>query len=359
VVPTIGSVAVTDTNTTQYEKMGGVVKGKSKLSVKITASGAYGSTISSYSTTAGGKTYAGATFTVNSVTSAGTLTFTVTVKDSRGRTAKTTKSINVVDYEAPVITKFSVIRANSDGTPNDEGSSLLISYAFNISPVNNKNDKSFSISMKSADSDKFITLKSGSEYSVNTTLIPAGIISPDMTYTIRLTISDYFKSITHEVEAPTAFTLVDYHSSGRGIAFGKVCEREGIEFNLPLYSSYPSKVLWSGTWYMTAGHIAELSEKISDQVNGIVIVFSRIGDGVAQNDNFASFFVPKYVVAQHPNLGMNFFMAHSSFEYCGAKYLYIGDTQIKGHANNNLTGTGATGIKFENNRFIMRYVLGV
>jgi len=359
VVPTIGSVAVTDTNTTQYEKMGGVVKGKSKLSVKITASGAYGSTISSYSTTAGGKTYAGATFTVNSVTTAGTLTFTVTVKDSRGRTAKTTKSINVVDYEAPVITKFSVIRANSDGTPNDEGSSLLISYAFNISPVNNKNDKTFTISMKSADGSNFITLLSGSVYSANTTLIPEGIISPDMTYTIRLKISDYFKSITHDIEAPTAFTLVDYHSSGKGIAFGKVCEREGIEFNLPLYSSYPSKVLWSGTWYMTAGHIAELSEKISDQVNGIVIVFSRIGDGVAQNDNFASFFVPKYVVAQHPNLGMNFFMAHSSFEYCGAKYLYIGDTQIKGHANNNLTGTGATGIKYENNRFIMRYVLGV
>lgn len=359
VVPTIGSVAVTDTNATQYEKMGGVVKGKSQLSVKITASGAYGSTISSYSTTAGGKTYAGATFTVNSVTSAGTLTFTVTVKDSRGRTAKTTKSINVVDYEAPVITKFSVIRANSDGTPNDEGSSLLISYAFNISPVNNKNDKTFTISMKSADGSNFITLLSGSVYSANTTLIPEGIISPDMTYTIRLKISDYFKSITHDIEAPTAFTLVDYHSSGKGIAFGKVCEREGIEFNLPLYSSYPSKVLWSGTWYMTAGHIAELSEKISDQVNGIVIVFSRIGDGVAQNDNFASFFVPKYVVAQHPNLGMNFFMAHSSFEYCGAKYLYIGDTQIKGHANNNLTGTGATGIKYENNRFIMRYVLGV
>lgn len=359
VLPTISSVAVTDTNSTQYEKMGGVVKGKSKLDVKITASGAYGSTISSYSTTGGGKTYAGASFTVSNITSAGTLTFTVTVKDSRGRSAKTTKSITVVDYENPVITKFTVIRADSDGTPNDEGSSLLISYAFNIAPVNNKNDKSFTISMKSADSDNFITLLSGSEYSANTTLIPAGIVNPDMTYTIRLKISDYFKSITHDIEAPTAFTLVDYHSSGKGISFGKVCEREGMELGLPLYSSLPGKLLWSGTWYMTAGHIAELKEKISDQVNGIVIVFSRIGDGVAQNDNFSSFFVPKYVVAQHPGLGMNFFMSHSSFEYCGAKYLYLNDTQIKGHANNNLTGTGATGIKFENNRFIMRYVLGV
>ena len=110
---------------------------------------------------------------------------------------------------------------------------------------------------------------------------------------------------------------------------------------------------------MTAGHIATLKEKISEQVNGIVIVFSRIGDGVAQNDNFACFFVPKYVVAQHPGLGLNFFMSQSSFEYCGSKYLYISDQEIKGHANNSLTGTGAVGIKFENNRFIMRYVIGV
>lgn len=359
VVPTISSVAVSDTNSTQYDKMGGVVKGKSKLSVKITASGAYSSTISSYSTSVMGKTYSGASFTINSVTASGTVTFTVTVKDSRGRSASTTKSINVVDYTNPVINKLTVVRADSDGTPNDEGASLLVNYGLTIAPVNNKNDKSYTLEIKAPTDSSYKTLASGSVYSLNTSLIVSEDISVDSSYTIRLTISDYFRTVTHSVEAPTAFTLMDFHSSGKGIAFGKVCEREGIEFNLPLYSSYPPKILWSGTWYMTAGHIAELKEKISDQVNGIVIVFSRIGDGVAQNDNFSSFFVPKYVVAQHSGLGMNFFMSHSSFEYCGAKYLYFTDTQIKGHANNNLTGTGATGIKFENNRFIMRYVIGV
>lgn len=449
VVPTIGSVAVTDTNATQYEKMGGVVKGKSKLSVKITASGAYGSTISSYSTTAGGKTYAGATFTVNSVTTAGTLTFTVTVKDSRGRTAKTTKSINVVDYEAPVITKFSVIRANSDGTPNDEGSSLLISYGFEISPVNNKNDKTFTISMKSADGSNFITLLTGSEYSANTTLIPAGIISPDMTYTIRLKILDYFKSITHDIEAPTAFTLVDYHSSGKGISFGKVAEDEGIvDFglkakfrngenpegaitilsgtdidtlitpgyyvfssavsstltNLPFTSSSGSieviregdynqvrqvitkcsanreiwerlyysnkfqstqliyrggnKVLWSGGMYMTGGHVIAFSEPASKQVNGIVLVFSEYYDGEAKDQTFHSFFVHKQAIASHSGSGHNFFMCTSNVAYCATKYLYIRDDGITGHNNNSLELTGS-GITLKNNRFVLRYVIGV
>ena len=449
VVPTIGSVAVTDTNSTQYEKMGGVVKGKSKLSVVITASGAQGSTISSYSTKVGGKTYSGASFTVNSITSAGTLTFTVTVKDSRGRSATTTKNINVVDYENPVITKFSVIRADSDGTPNDEGGSLLISYGFNISPVNNKNDKSFTISMKSADSDSFVTLLTGNVYTADSTLIPAGIISPDMTYTIRLTISDYFRSLTHEVEAPTAFTLMDFHSSGKGIAFGKVAQKEGViemglpvEFskgevpngaivllsgtdidtlltpgyyvfssavsttlkNLPFTSSSGSieviregdynqvrqvitkcsanreiwerlyysnkfqstqliyrggnKVLWSGGMYMTNGHVIAFSEPASKQVNGIVLVFSEYYDGEAKDQTFHSFFVHKQAIATHSGSGHNFFMCTSNVAYCATKYLYIRDDGITGHANNNLELTGS-GITLKNNRFVLRYVIGV
>lgn len=448
VVPTIGSVAVTDTNTTQYEKLGGVVKGKSKLSVKITASGAYGSTISSYSTTAGGKTYAGSSFTVSSVTSAGTLTFTVTVKDSRGRTAKTTKSITVLDYANPVISKFTVIRADSDGTPNDEGNSLLISYGFNISPVNDKNDKSFTISMKSADSDNFITLLTGSVYSADTTLIPDGIINPDMTYTIRLKISDYFRSLTHDIEAPTAFTLVDYHSSGKGIAFGKVAQGEGVDFglpakfnngetpngaitilsgtdidtllepgyyvfssavsstliNLPFTSSSGSieviregdsnqvrqvitkcstnreiwerlyysnswkdpeivfrggnKILWSGGMYMTGGHVIAFSEPASEQVNGIVLVFSEYYDGEAKNQTFSSHFVHKQAITAHSGTGHSFFMCTSNVAYCATKYLYIRDDGITGHNNNNLELTGS-GLTLNNNRFVLRYVIGV
>ncbi len=451
VVPTISSVAVTDTNSTQYAKMGGIVKGKSKLSVVITASGAQGSTISSISTTGGGKTYSGSTFTVSSITTAGTLTFTVTVKDSRGRSAKTTKSVTVVDYENPVITKFSVIRANSDGTPNDEGSSLLISYGFDISPVNNKNDKSFTISMKPADGTNFITLLTGSAYTADTTLIPEGIINADMTYTIRLKVSDYFKSITHDIEAPTAFTLVDYHSSGKGIAFGMVAQEENaVEFglkakfnhgenpegaisilsgtdidtltepgyytfsnvvastliNLPFASGSGSitvtregdstqvrqiitrcsvnreiwerlyysntwqstqlvykggnRVLWSGGYLMTSGHTVTLSQKISEQPNGIVLVFSRYSSGEIRDYHFNSFFVHKGFVELSPGVGNTFLMTtDGSFSIMATKYVYIHDDKIVGNDVNSTTGTGTSGVKYENNGFVLRYVIGV
>ena len=449
VVPTISSVAVSDTNSTQYDKMGGVVKGKSKLSVKITASGAYSSTISSYSTSVMGKTYSGASFTVNSVTASGTVTFTVTVKDSRGRSASTTKSINVIDYVNPVINKLTVNRANSDGTLNDEGASLLIDYGFTIAPVNNKNDKSYTLEIKAPDDSAYTTLASGSVYSLDTSLIVSENISTDSSYIVRLTIKDYFRSLTHSVEASTAFVLMDFHSSGRGVAFGKVSQEADLaEFSLPVkfnngeapngainlisgtdvdtlldpgyyvFSSAVSstlinlpftassgsieviregdynqvrqvitkcstnreiwerlyysnswkdweivfrggnKILWSGGMYMTGGHVIAFSEPASKQPNGIVLVFSEYYDGEAKNQTFVSHFVHKQAINAHSGSGHSFFMCTSNVAYCATKYLYIRDDGITGHNNNSLELTGS-GLTLNNNRFVLRYVIGV
>lgn len=362
VVPTIGSVAVNDT-TTHQATFGNMVQSKSKPKFTITASGASGSTITAYKTVFESKTYTGATPTASGITGSGTVTAKITVTDSRGRTATVDKSWTVVPYSAPKITSFQGFRCLADGTENYDGTFLNAAINYSVSAVNNKNVASYSLEYKLKSASTWTVLASGSAYTLKTNVISAnGILGVDNSYDIRLSVSDSFTTtpIRSVIDIPTAFTLLDIHSGGRGLAFGKVCERaNGIEFGLPLYSSHGGKILWTGTWYMTAAHIAELSEPISAQVNGVVLVFSRIGEGVAQNDNFAAFFVPKYIVAKHPNLGINFFMSHSSFEYCGAKYLYFADTQIKGHANNNLTGTGATGLKFENNRFILRYVLGV
>ena len=360
VVPTISSVAVADTTTNQTT-FGNMVQNKSKAKFTITAAGALGSTIKAYKTVFESKTYTGATPTTSAITKSGTASAVITVTDSRGRTATFTKTWTVIAYSVPKITSFTVVRCLADGTENYEGTFAKVAFNFSIASVNSKNANSYVIEYKPQSGTTWTTLTNGTGYAVNTSIISAdGAFDVDSSYDLRLSITDSFTTIRGLTEIPTAFTLLDFNASGRALAFGKVSEKtEGVEFALPLYSSHPGKVLWTGTWYMTAAHIANLSEKISEQVNGVVLVFSRIGDGVAQNDNFASFFVPKYIVAQHPGLGMNFFIAHSTFEYVGAKYLYFTDTQIKGHANNSLTGTGAAGITYENNRFILRYVIGV
>lgn len=118
-------------------------------------------------------------------------------------------------------------------------------------------------------------------------------------------------------------------------------------------------VLWSGGYYMTSGHTINLAEKISDQRNGINLVFSEYVDGAAKNQTFTSFFVSKRMIANHAGCGFCFTMSNSNLAYFATKYLYIKDASITGHDNNSLTGTAASGITYTNNRFVLRYVIGV
>ena len=92
------------------------VRTRSKLSVSITAAGAQGSNISAYRTIIDSVTYSGASFTTNTLITAGSLTMTVTVTDSRGRTASTARTVTVLDYSPPSLSQFTAERCNADGT---------------------------------------------------------------------------------------------------------------------------------------------------------------------------------------------------------------------------------------------------
>lgn len=121
------------------------------------------------------------------------------------------------------------------------------------------------------------------------------------------------------------------------------------------------KILWGGDltsgMYMTEGHTATLAEAISAQRHGIVLVFSAYNGADDTNYSWQSFFVPKQLVALSTS-GHTFTLGRGKFTYTGTKYLYINDTNITGHADNNLTGT-SNGIAYANNKFVLRYVFGV
>lgn len=124
-------------------------------------------------------------------------------------------------------------------------------------------------------------------------------------------------------------------------------------------SDYGNTLLWSGGYYMTAGHIISFAEKASKQPSGIVLVWSEIVDGSAKNQSWHSDFIPKKLITSHSGTGHVFQMSTSNLAFYATKYLYIRDDGITGHDNNNLTGTGASGITFTNGRFVLRYVIGV
>lgn len=122
-----------------------------------------------------------------------------------------------------------------------------------------------------------------------------------------------------------------------------------------------NSVLWSGAYYMKDTHIITLSQPISLQPNGIVLVFSYYNatEGAAEDVQFKEFFVPKTIVASKPGKGHCFDMSSYKYTACCTKYLYISDSQIKGHADNVAKGTAATGITYNNTYYVLRYVLGV
>ena len=117
------------------------------------------------------------------------------------------------------------------------------------------------------------------------------------------------------------------------------------------------KVLWSGGHYMNEYQTATLSESISSQNNGIVLVFSAY-DNEAQNYDFVTYFVPKYHVSAHNYSNVQVPLFGDNFWKNSVKHLAVSDTSIVGYVNNVGTGT-QNGITYDNNRFVLRYVIGV
>lgn len=449
-VPAISSVAISESVSEIASKFGSYIQGKSKVKVVTSASGINSSTISSVKVTLDGVTYTGSNITSGFLNTAGSRTITIKVTDSRGRTASTTRTITVKSYSPPQLNDFMGFRALADGTESYEGECLSIQYSYVISVLDNKNDSSYKIEYRAKGASSWTTLYSGVGYNAYNTVVTDSIFSVDRAFDIRMTIGDYFGTDSKTIDIPTAFTLLDLRSTGKGIAIGKVSEKDGFEIGIPAYFSnaetpssakvirentdlndiktsgfysyssatrttllnmpitvgsgglvvmdmgeagqkiqiaikcsvsseiwermyysstwYPwkkvyngaGKVLWSGVYYMTAGQTATLSEKVSEQPNGIVLVFSRYVDGVAENYAFNSFFVPKILIDSHHGVGHTFTMNSSAiFGVLGAKYLYLHDTEIVGNADNNKSGTASSGITYNNAGYVLRYVIGV
>lgn len=231
IVPSISSVTISEAVSGLATKFGAYIQNKSKLKVVTAAAGSYSSTIKTYSVVILGKTYTGSTITSDVIGSSGSVSIKVTVTDSRGRTATTTKTVTITAYADPSITRFTAQRCESDGTLNDDGVYVKLSFAFAITALSNKNDKSYTIGYKLQGDESYTTITSGSVYTLDTSYISTIVFSGDNSYDFNLTVTDYFKPVNQFADIPTAFTLVDYHSSGTGLSFGEVSTEENTFTN--------------------------------------------------------------------------------------------------------------------------------
>lgn len=219
VVPSAGKLTAAVTEDTSGT--GQFVRGMGKAAVSLSgAAGVYGSTIKSYSVSGGGWSSNESTLTTGILQAAGEITFTAVVTDSRGRTAQTTCTIEVIAYDKPGISSLSVYRCDSTGAKKNAGTYAAIEIKASYSAITGN-----TVTLKAA-----YKLTSDASYGSDTVLtnsgktVIGGALSASHTYDVRITVADKFNTATVTASLRTKNVIWSVLPKGLGFAIGKVAE---------------------------------------------------------------------------------------------------------------------------------------
>lgn len=226
------ALAVSQTNDASISSY---IRGRSKVTLKATATLKYSATATKYVFN-----YGGTTKTVTTTASTASVTFTlpsnaaesyaysVTLTDSRGFTASKSGTITTIAYSAPVISSLVATRGNYDGTTfteNSKGNSLQIVAAGTITSLSNANAKNYKMEYRLSNATTYTTLidtKAASDYAVSVTEYTDAIFSENASYVLRFTLSDGFESVSQIVDVPSQKVLLNFSANGKAMAIGGI-----------------------------------------------------------------------------------------------------------------------------------------
>lgn len=221
VVPSAGTLSAAlaeDTSGT-----GLYVKGMGKAKLTLSgASGAYGSSITSYTITGGGWTATNGALTTGTLASAGNITFTATVTDSRGRKASTTRTISVIDYTKPGVAVCDVYRCDADGNRKKAGTYFAVEINASYSAITG-NTLSITARYKKQSESSYGTAANVTNN--GKTVLGGGNIGASTTYDVLVTVADKYNSLLIQRTLSTKSVLQSFKRSA-GAAIGKVAEIE-------------------------------------------------------------------------------------------------------------------------------------
>lgn len=219
VVPSAGTLSAAlaeDTSGT-----GLYVKGMGKAKLTLSgASGAYGSSITSYTITGGGWTATNGALTTGTLASAGNITFTATVTDSRGRKASTTRTISVIDYVKPGVAACDVYRCDADGNRKKAGTYFAVEINASYSAITG-NTLSITARYKKQSESSYGTAANVTNN--GKTVLGGGNIGASTTYDVLVTVADKYNSLSIPRTLSTKSVLQSFKRSA-GAAIGKVAE---------------------------------------------------------------------------------------------------------------------------------------
>lgn len=208
------------------DKYGGFVKGQSKIRAKVTEKLYAGTSVSSRTLSLNGVNYQTAE-QVSEVIVSTSQTVSASVTDARGLTGSASISPTVYDWFTPKIGTFYAERCDANGKTDEVGNYIRLDYGVEVAPVNNKNTKTIKYGYKKQSESSWTTKEiSFSGYSkTGNVVIPA---SGEYSWNIYIELKDDFTKATLSLQVGTAYVLMDFHKSGRGLAIGKVAEKEKV-----------------------------------------------------------------------------------------------------------------------------------
>lgn len=232
-VPSIGTISISEAVSAIASKFGKYVAEKSQLKFNISASGSNGSAITSCTTNIDKKSYTGQSFTTDVIngplTNSDTIdiAYTVTVTDSRGRTASKTGTVSILTYYKPMFSMFSVQRANSSYEIDEtSGTYALFRYTYDTSKLDNKNTVSMIIKYKAMDDTSWSTLNtvtSAPYTAINTEYHGGNIFNATKDYEVMIGLKDYFMNdyIYAYGQLNSTYTLINWANSGKAMSLFK------------------------------------------------------------------------------------------------------------------------------------------
>lgn len=283
-----------------------------------------------------------------------------------------------ITYLKPRITKYTAFRCNSEGKAQEGGTNIKITFDWetdltgvSFRPYYKK---------KGEGDEKYVSTSAvqleGTSGKVEHIIENNGVavaFDTDTAYDIKLNLTDSNGFSTVYELVNSMFIPIDFTPGGENVSFGEPAKDTTVEkgmfrvayTNIDLAPKnrllfkgevmFGQKQLWTGSSLMNETHYITLSKKISEMKNGILLVFGRDGDY-----NIMTFFVPKQSVVSYGRAGFTFMLCTTLFDYIGAKTLYISDTKIEGHSDNDATAkNGVSGITYHNEAFYLKYVYEV
>ena len=223
IVPTLATLSVAAVNPYNSLTLQNVSSAQAALSG---ASGQYGATISRVQITGNGETAAAYSLTTGVLKTAGNITFTAQVWDSRGRTASKTASIYVTGYAAPRITGTTEFRCDASGTAQRNGAYASCKASWVISTLTGATATLTIGYKRSSGTWSPDTGYTGQPDSGSIHVIGNGGLSVQYGWTIVYTVTDGIMTTTVTGRVPSIDRFLHFRPGGQGLGIGTMCEAD-------------------------------------------------------------------------------------------------------------------------------------